>query len=323
MRAVREAVGPGVTIMVDATETWSVTRAIRTGKALQDAGVVWIEDPVSHTDVAGMARVTAALDVPVATGEHLYQIADFHRLLEARGTGIALIDLGRIGGVTPWRHVASLAHGFGVPVGGHVLPEIHVHLLTAVPNAQVVEYVPRSASVAAGDAGDQRWRFGRSARRWFRTGTGSGRRAAVHGLTARRHLKVLRPEGGDHERSQESENQTGFHRRARLLEPRLGSVAGYRAGLFRGLCETILGAVENRYAVAEGEGAAVYRDRLLDDTHVRAGTACAYPQRAAPWRDPRRDHGSVSADVVDRRAHGDDGRAGAAGCHEDRPAKTT
>jgi len=147
VKAVRDAVGPSVSIMTDATESWSVDRAIRTGKALQEAGVVWIEDPVSHTDIAGMARVTAALDVPVATGEHLYRIADFTRLLEARGTGIALIDLGRIGGVTPWRHVASLAHGFGVPVGGHVLPEIHVHLLTAVPNAQVVEYVPRSAAL--------------------------------------------------------------------------------------------------------------------------------------------------------------------------------
>jgi L-alanine-DL-glutamate epimerase-like enolase superfamily enzyme len=147
VRAVRDAVGPSVAIMVDATETWSVSRAIQTGKALQDAGVIWIEDPVSHTDIAGMARVTEALDTTVATGEHLYQLADFARLLEARGTGIALIDLGRIGGVTPWRHVASLAHGFGVPVGGHVLPEIHVHLLTAVPNAEVVEYVPRSRAL--------------------------------------------------------------------------------------------------------------------------------------------------------------------------------
>jgi L-alanine-DL-glutamate epimerase-like enolase superfamily enzyme len=145
--AVRDAVGPTVAIMTDATETWTVTRAVRTSKALQEAGVVWIEDPVSHTDIAGMARVTAALDVPVATGEHLYRITDFTRLFEARGTGIALIDLGRIGGVTPWRHVASLAHGFGVTVGGHVLPEIHVHLLTAIPNPQLVEYVPRSAAL--------------------------------------------------------------------------------------------------------------------------------------------------------------------------------
>jgi L-alanine-DL-glutamate epimerase-like enolase superfamily enzyme len=147
IRAVREAVGPDIAIMVDATETWTVDRAIRTGRALQDAGVVWVEDPVSHTDVHAMARVAAALDVPLATGEHLYHISDFTRLLEARGTGIALIDLGRIGGVTPWRHVASLAQAFGVRVGGHVLPEIHIHLLTAVPNAYLVEYVPRSAAL--------------------------------------------------------------------------------------------------------------------------------------------------------------------------------
>lgn len=147
VQAASDAAGPGVSIMVDATETWTVTRAIRTGKALQEAGVVWIEDPVSHTDIAGMARVAGSLDVPVATGEHLYGISDFTRLLEARATGVALIDLGRIGGVTPWRHVASMAHGFGVQVGGHVLPEIHVHLLSAVPNARVVEYVPRSAAL--------------------------------------------------------------------------------------------------------------------------------------------------------------------------------
>lgn len=147
VRAVRDATGPDMAIMVDATETWPVDRAIRTGKALQDAGVIWVEDPVSHTDVAGMARVAAALDVPVATGEHLYQIADFTCLLEARATGVALIDLGRVGGVTPWRHAASVAHGFGVKVGGHVLPEVHIHLLTAIPNAEVVEYVPRSAAL--------------------------------------------------------------------------------------------------------------------------------------------------------------------------------
>jgi len=145
VRAVREAVGPDVDIMVDATETWTLDRAMRTGRALQEAGIAWLEDPIPHTDIPGMARITAALDIPMATGEHLYQISDFTRLLEARATDVALIDLGRIGGVTPWRHVASLAHGFGVRVGGHVLPEVHVHLLAAAPNAYRVEYVPRSA----------------------------------------------------------------------------------------------------------------------------------------------------------------------------------
>lgn len=147
VRAVQDAVGPDIAIMVDATETWALDRAIRTGKALQDAGVVWIEDPVSHTDIAAMARVVSALDAPVATGEHLYRIEDYTRLFEARAAGVALIDLGRIGGVTPWRKVAALAQSFNVRVGGHVLPEIHIHLLTAVPNGYLVEYVPRSAGL--------------------------------------------------------------------------------------------------------------------------------------------------------------------------------
>ena len=147
VRAVQDAVGPDIAIMVDATETWALDRAIRTGKALQEAGVVWIEDPVSHTDIAAMARVVSALDAPVATGEHLYRIEDYTRLFEARAAGVALIDLGRIGGVTPWRKVAALAQSFNVRVGGHVLPEIHIHLLTAVPNGYLVEYVPRSAGL--------------------------------------------------------------------------------------------------------------------------------------------------------------------------------
>lgn len=145
VQAVRDAVGPDVAIMVDATETWTLDKAMLTGKALQEAGISWLEDPIHHQDVAGMGRITAALDTLVATGEHLYDIDAYRRLMEARGCGIALIDLGRIGGVTPWRHVASMVHGFGALVGGHVLPEIHIHLLTAVPNAQIVEYVPRSA----------------------------------------------------------------------------------------------------------------------------------------------------------------------------------
>ena len=92
-----------------------------------------------------MGRITAEIGTLIATGEHLYDIDAYRRLLEARGCGIALIDLGRIGGVTPWRHVASMVHGFGMQVGGHVLPEIHIHLLAAQPHAPIVEYVPRSA----------------------------------------------------------------------------------------------------------------------------------------------------------------------------------
>jgi L-alanine-DL-glutamate epimerase-like enolase superfamily enzyme len=145
VEAVRQATNDAVGVMVDATGRWSAARAITTGRALAAAGVRWLEDPVAHTDLEAMARIRDQVGIPLASGEHLYTLDQFARTLRAGAVDIALLDLGRVGGVTPWRAIAALAHGFGVPVGGHVLPEIHVHLLCAAPNGHVVEYVPRSA----------------------------------------------------------------------------------------------------------------------------------------------------------------------------------
>jgi L-alanine-DL-glutamate epimerase-like enolase superfamily enzyme len=145
--AVREAVGPDVRVLVDATETWDLATALETGFALQEAGIHWLEDPIATENVAGLARLCAQLRVRIATGEHIYNVSDFRRLFEERATGIALIDLGRVGGITPWRRVAALAQAFDVPVCGHVLPEVHVHLASAVPNGYLIENVPRSAGI--------------------------------------------------------------------------------------------------------------------------------------------------------------------------------
>ena len=140
-------------ILVDATETWDLATALDTGLALQEAGIHWLEDPIATDDVAGLARLCRQLRVRIATGEHIYKVSDFARLFEARAAAIALIDLSRIGGITPWRRVAALAHAYGIPVCGHVLPEVHVHLATAVPNGYLVENVPRSAEDTPGYAG--------------------------------------------------------------------------------------------------------------------------------------------------------------------------
>ena len=147
VHGVREAVGPDVRIMVDATESWSLTRARQTGRLLQEAGIAWLEDPVHHLDVAGLADLRARLDVPIAAGEHLYHLDAFRALLEARAVDVVILDLARVGGVTPWRKIAALAQAYRIPVCGHVVPEIQVHLLAAIPHGHLVEYVPRSAGL--------------------------------------------------------------------------------------------------------------------------------------------------------------------------------
>jgi L-alanine-DL-glutamate epimerase-like enolase superfamily enzyme len=147
VHAVREAVGPDVRIMVDATESWSLAQARRSGRVLQEAGIAWLEDPVHHHDVAGLAELRRQLEVPIAAGEHLYHLDAFRTLLEAQAVDVLILDLARVGGVTPWRKVAALAQAHRIPVCGHVVPEIQLHLLAAVPNGHMVEYVPRSAGI--------------------------------------------------------------------------------------------------------------------------------------------------------------------------------
>src|SRR6202165_789252 len=147
VQAVRDAVGPQVRIMVDATESWTLTQARRAGRALQEAGIAWLEDPVHHLDVAGLSELRNQLEVPIAAGEHLYHLDAFRTTLEARGVDIILLALARVGGITPWRKIAARAQAPRAPVCGHVVPEVQIHLLCSIPHGHLVEYVPRSAGI--------------------------------------------------------------------------------------------------------------------------------------------------------------------------------
>ena len=71
----------------------------------------------------------------------------FRHLLEARSIDIVMIDLLRVGGITQWMKVAGMAEAFNLPVVSHLIPEIHVHLVAAIPNGLTVEYMPWTLSL--------------------------------------------------------------------------------------------------------------------------------------------------------------------------------
>lgn len=83
-----------------------------------------------------------ALVTPVAAGEYHYGIVPFRHLLEARAIDVVMIDLLRVGGITQWMKVAGMAEAFDLPVVSHLVLEIHVHLVAAIPNGLTVEYMP-------------------------------------------------------------------------------------------------------------------------------------------------------------------------------------
>jgi L-alanine-DL-glutamate epimerase-like enolase superfamily enzyme len=143
-RLVREAVGSGIDLMCDINQRWSVHQAIDIGKRVEDVHFFWLEDVTAHDDYTGLGRVADALITPLAGGECLYGITPFRHMIEAHSVDIIMIDLNRVGGVSNWMKVAAMAEAFNLPVVSHLFPEIHVHLVSAIPNGLTVEYMPWS-----------------------------------------------------------------------------------------------------------------------------------------------------------------------------------
>jgi L-alanine-DL-glutamate epimerase-like enolase superfamily enzyme len=143
-RRIRDVIGPDIDLMCDINQRWTVHQAIDMGRRLEDIHFYWLEDVTTHDDFPGLGRVTDALATPVAGGEYVYGIAPFRHMLEARSVDIVMIDLLRVGGIANWLKVAGMAEAFNLPVVSHLLPEIHVHLVAAVPNGLTVEYMPWS-----------------------------------------------------------------------------------------------------------------------------------------------------------------------------------
>jgi L-alanine-DL-glutamate epimerase-like enolase superfamily enzyme len=143
-RLIREAAGPDIDLMCDINQRWSVHQAIEIGKRVEDVHFFWLEDVTVHDDYTGLARVADALITPLAGGECLYAITPFRHMIEAHSVDIIMIDLNRVGGISNWMKVAAMAEAFNLPVVSHLFPEIHVHLVSAIPNGLTVEYMPWS-----------------------------------------------------------------------------------------------------------------------------------------------------------------------------------
>jgi L-alanine-DL-glutamate epimerase-like enolase superfamily enzyme len=142
IRIIRNAVGPDINLMVDINQRWSVHEAISIGRQVEELSLGWLEDPTVHDDYQGLAKIADALTTPICAGEYLYGIAPHRQSMSQHSVDIVMIDLLRVGGVTQWMKVAGMAEAFNAPIVSHLLPEIHVHLVAAVSNGLIVEYMP-------------------------------------------------------------------------------------------------------------------------------------------------------------------------------------
>lgn len=142
VRAVRDAIGPHVALMADANQGQTESQAIRLGRLLAEHRLTWFEEPLPAWDLDGLARVAAALDTPIASGETEYTRYGFRRMLELRAADILMPDLQRVGGVSEFMRVGHMAESHDVPVSSHLFPETSLQVLGALSNANYLEYVP-------------------------------------------------------------------------------------------------------------------------------------------------------------------------------------
>ena len=137
----REA-GPKIKLMADANQGLNESQAIRLGRALEEFDLTWSEEPLPAWDLDGLARVSAALAMPIASGETEYTRYGFRRMLELRSADILMPDLQRVGGVSEFIHVGHMAESHDIPVSSHLFPETSLQALGALANTIYLEYMP-------------------------------------------------------------------------------------------------------------------------------------------------------------------------------------
>lgn len=147
VRAVREAIGPDIRLMVDANGAWDVPTAIKMGRAMEPLDIYWYEEPVCPDDIAGSAAVAEKVTIPVAGYETCtYGTGGFRDYIAARAVHFVQPDVAWCGGLTEGLKIAHLAEIWNLPLAPHihgsaVAVAAAVHLLGAVANASLAEMV--------------------------------------------------------------------------------------------------------------------------------------------------------------------------------------
>lgn len=116
VKAVKDAIGNDVGIMVDANCAYSVPTAIKVGKKLEKYDVYWFEEPIPPENVEGYIEVSRALDIPIAAGESAFTRYDFRDIVTKHAVDIIQPSIARGGGVSEIRKIIDIASMYDIPV---------------------------------------------------------------------------------------------------------------------------------------------------------------------------------------------------------------
>jgi len=142
--AMREAVGPGVGIMIDCHSFFDVPLAVRVARELEPQNLTWYEEPVSPERVDETLEIKARIRQPMAGGELLFGVPGFAALVRRRAFDVIMPDVKHCGGLLELTHIAAMAAGEGVVVAPHnpsgpVATAASVQVCAGIDNFNFVE----------------------------------------------------------------------------------------------------------------------------------------------------------------------------------------
>jgi L-rhamnonate dehydratase len=141
VRAVREAIGPDVRLMVDVNGSWDVDTAIQQLKAWEAYDVYWLEEPVPPSDIEGYVRVRErAGQTYIVGGEQHAGMLEFKTLIDSGGIDIVQPNAALTGGITDWLRIHAYATAQSIPVSPWNLQQVHIHMAAGLRNVQWIEY---------------------------------------------------------------------------------------------------------------------------------------------------------------------------------------
>ncbi|WP_022980666.1 mandelate racemase/muconate lactonizing enzyme family protein [Ideonella sp. B508-1] len=137
---VRKHLGDDFPLMVDANQQWDRPTAQRMCRTFEQFNLVWIEEPLDCYDAEGHAALAAQFDTPIATGEMLTSVSEHWEFIRQRGADYLMPDGPRVGGITPFLKIATLAEHAGLMLAPHFAMELHVHLAATFGREPWVEH---------------------------------------------------------------------------------------------------------------------------------------------------------------------------------------
>lgn len=149
VRTIRKTVGDDIDLCVDVhgPPWFTVPDAIRVGQELEEYDLLFYEDPVAPENEEALAKVAAAVNVPVSAGERNATIYGFRNMIEREIVDVIHPDTGRAGGLLQMKKIAAMAEAHHIQVAPHdgsngpVAEAAAVHLLAAIPNCLILEHL--------------------------------------------------------------------------------------------------------------------------------------------------------------------------------------